>query len=77
MTFVVEAQPAGGVARELYRQHVGNDAADRRWHAVTLPLDDFAGQTVTFTLATEVGPAGDGTGDWAGWDSPRIVRLAR
>ncbi len=77
VTFVVEAQPAGGVARELYRQHVGNDAADRRWHAVTLPLDDFAGQTVTFTLATEVGPAGDGTGDWAGWDSPRIVRLAR
>ena len=77
VTFVVTAQPAGGAARELYRQHVGNDDADRRWHAVTVPLDEFAGQTVTFTLATEAGPAGDGTGDWAGWDAPRIVRTGR
>lgn len=77
VTFVVIAQPVGGAARELYRQHVGNDDADRRWHAVTLPLDEFAGQTVTFTLATETGPAGDGTGDWAGWDAPRIVRAWR
>ena len=77
VTFVVTAQPAGGAAHELYRQHVGNDDADRRWHAVTVPLDEFAGQTVTFTLATEAGPAGDGTGDWAGWDAPRIVRTGR
>jgi len=74
VTFVITAQPAGGAARELFRQHAGNDAAGRRWHAAALPLDELAGQTVTFTLSTETGPAGDGTGDWAGWDSPRIVR---
>jgi hypothetical protein len=74
VTFVVTAQPAGATARELFRQHVANDDAGRGWHAVALPLDEFAGQTVTFTLATEAGPAGDGTGDWAGWDSPRVVR---
>jgi len=77
VTFVVAAQPAGAAARELFRQHVGNDDAGRGWHAVALPLDDLAGQTVTFTLRTEAGPSGDGTGDWAGWDSPRIVRLVR
>jgi len=77
VTFIVVAQPAGGVTRELYRRHIGNGAADRGWHAIALPLDDFAGQTVTFTLSTESGPASDGTGDWAGWDSPRIVRSVR
>ena len=77
VTFVVTAQPEGATARELYRQHVGNDEAGRGWHAVELPLDDLAGQTVTFTLRTESGPAGDGTGDWAGWDSPRVVRVVR
>jgi 4-amino-4-deoxy-L-arabinose transferase-like glycosyltransferase len=74
VTFVVTAQAAGEATRELYRQHAGNDDAGRGWHAVALPLDAFAGQTVTITLATEAGPAGDGTGDWAGWDSPRVVR---
>lgn len=77
VTFVVTARPAGATARELFRQHVANDDAGRGWHAVALPLDEFAGQTVTFTLATEAGPAGDGTGDWAGWDSPRVVRTWR
>lgn len=66
MTFIVVAQPAGGVARELYRRHIGNGAADRTWHAIALPLDGLAGQTVTFTLSTESGLAGYGMGDWAG-----------
>ena len=81
VTFVVAvrpaAQPAGAAAREIFRQHVANDDAGRGFHAINLPLDDFAGQTVTFSLRTESGPAGDGTGDWAGWDSPRVVRVVR
>ena len=59
------------------RQRAGNDEAGCGWHAVALPLDDFAGQTVTFSLRAESGPAGHGTGDWAGWDSPRVVRVVR
>ena len=74
VAFVVTAQPAGQPARELYRAHLANDAEGRGWHAVALPLDAFAGQMVTITLATEAGPAGDGTGDWAGWGTPRVVR---
>ena len=77
VTFVVTAQPDGAPARELTRFHLANDAAGRGWHAVELPLDALAGQTVTITLATEAGPAGDGTGDWAGWGEPRVVRLVK
>jgi hypothetical protein len=36
-------------------------------------MEQYAGQTITLTLVTDPGPAGDTTGDWAGWDSPRIV----
>jgi hypothetical protein len=54
-----------------------NPLDGRRGDGVALPLDEFAGQTVTFTLATKAGPAGDGTGDWAGWDAPRIVQTGR
>ncbi len=74
VTFVVTVQTAGAPAQELARFHLANDATGRGWHAVELPLDAFAGQTVTITLATETGPAGDGTGDWAGWGEPRVVR---
>ena len=34
-----------------------------------------AGQDVILTLATEAGPADDTSGDWAGWENPRIVRI--
>lgn len=74
VTFVVTAQsPQSGVA-EIYRQHVSNHEADRRWHTAELSLDSYAGESIALTLATETGPAGDGTGDWAGWGRPRILR---
>ena len=75
VTFVVTAQGGGEPARELFRRHLGRDAAGRGWHAADLSLAEWAGRPVTITLSTEAGPAGDGTADWAGWDSPRIVRI--
>jgi hypothetical protein len=39
----------------------------------TVSLADYAGQAVNLTLTTEVGPAGNGTGDWAGWGNPRLI----
>jgi hypothetical protein len=30
-------------------------------------------QNIVLVLTTESGPAGDGTGDWAGWESPRLL----
>ena len=77
MTFVVRAQPADGESREIFRHHLGKDAAGPEWFPATISLADLAGQSVMFTFSTETGPAGDGTADWAGWDSPRIIRQPR
>ena len=71
----IRDRAAGEPARELYRRHLGRDEAGRGWHAAELSLAEWAGRAVTLTLSTEVGPAGDGTADWAGWDAPRIVRV--
>lgn len=71
-TFIVTIQPEGSAPVELLRQHVGNSEADQTWHPVSVSLAAYAGQPVTLTLQTEVGPAGDGTGDWAGWETPRL-----
>ncbi|HMT22154.1 MAG TPA: hypothetical protein PKE20_13090, partial [Promineifilum sp.] len=72
VTFVVVAQPEGGEPREVFRQHVGREMVD--WLPARVSLADLAGQRVTLTFITETGPAGGGTADWAGWDSPRILR---
>jgi hypothetical protein len=72
-TFVVTASAGEEPPRELFRQHVGNAAEDRRWHSATVSLAPYAGQTITVTLETRTGPAGDAAGDWAGWDDPRVL----
>jgi hypothetical protein len=74
-TFVVKAQTAGGQPQTLFRQHVSNDSSDQDWHDGRVSLADYAGQSIILTLSTESGPAGDTTGDWAGWEMPRIVRM--
>jgi mannosyltransferase len=72
-TFVVRLTPMGEEPVELYRHHISNDPDDRDWHAAFISLADYAGQPVRLTLATEGGPQGDITGDWAGWHRPKIV----
>lgn len=74
VTFVLKIETESGREIEVYRQHVGNDPEDREWHEVNVPLNEYSGQDVKITLATKVGLAGDGTGDWAGWERPRIIR---
>ena len=58
---------------DVFRHHVPNDESGHDWHDVYVPLTKYIGQTVMITLRTEVGPAGDGTGDWAGWEIPRLL----
>ena len=72
-TFVVTATLGNGDMVELYRAHISNEAGDRRWHDMEIPLGDYAGQTITLTLATEPGPQADPAGDWAGWETPRLI----
>ncbi len=74
-TFVVKAQTEGGQPQTLFRQHVSNDSSDQDWHDGRVSLADYAGQSIILTLSTESGPAGDTTGDWSGWEMPRIVRM--
>lgn len=72
-TFILRIQFAGEATQELFRQHIYNTKPDQRWHAVNIPLAKYAGQHVRLTLVTENGPSGDGTGDWAGWETPRLM----
>jgi hypothetical protein len=72
-TFVLRIQKVGEESVELFRRHIGNSVTDHDWHEVEVSLADYAGQEVTLTLATETGPVGDGTGDWAGWETPRLI----
>lgn len=58
---------------ELHRIHINNDENGRRWHPLTIPLTPYTGQTITLTLTTEIGPQGDASGDWAGWEEPRLI----
>jgi hypothetical protein len=74
-TFVVTVTTGDGATMELYRYHVTKDPVDQKWHEVFIPLDRYAGQAIHLTLATETGPAGDGTADWAGWETPRLMWL--
>ena len=71
---VIQGQQSDPV--EMYRRHISNETADRGWHPETISLADYAGEIITLTLITENGPQGDGTGDWAGWGAPRILRSA-
>jgi hypothetical protein len=72
-TFIVDVEAEGGEVR-LFESYLSNDPTDRRWHANLVDLSSYGGQSVTLTLRTAPGPAGDYTGDWAGWGLPRIVR---
>jgi mannosyltransferase len=72
-TFVVRVQPDAGVAVELFRQHIDNAPENQRWHEAAVSLAPYAGKSITLTLTTEFGPAGNSVGDWAGWETPRIM----
>jgi hypothetical protein len=72
-TFAVWLENAAGDRTILFEQYVSNAQPERGWYDVRVPMEQYAGQTITLTLVTDPGPAGDTTGDWAGWDSPRIV----
>jgi mannosyltransferase len=72
-TFIVRLRSQDGEVHDLLSQLVSNAPEDRQWHSASIDLSPFAGQDVTITFATDPGPQGDFTGDWAGWGEPRIV----
>lgn len=73
VTFVATIEEDEEGPMDVFRHHVPNDESGHDWHDVYVPLNKYAGQRIVLTLKTEVGPAGDGTGDWAGWEIPRLL----
>ncbi|NHZ71860.1 MAG: hypothetical protein GWP17_02090 [Aquificales bacterium] len=73
VTFVIQVDTLNGETIEIYRQHLANDETGHSWHDIQISLNDYLEQDIMLTLSTESGPAGDATGDWAGWASPRIL----
>ena len=73
VTFVLHLETAAGQSIELFRQHIENNPANQTWHNIAISLAEYAGQTITLILTTEEGPAGNGIGDWAGWETPRLL----
>jgi hypothetical protein len=73
VTFIVTIQQNGREPVELYRNHISNDESGHEWQELLVSLAPYAGKQVLITLSTDQGPQGDGTGDWAGWDSPRLL----
>jgi len=73
-TFIlaVEIEETGSIV-ELFHHHIPNEPNQGNWHKVDVPLAKYANQNIFLKLSTEVGPAGDGTGDWAGWEIPRLL----
>jgi hypothetical protein len=71
--FSVNVQGEPDQSAKVYERYVSNAQPDQTWHEVDISLAAYAGQSITLTLETDPGPNGDTTGDWAGWDSPRIV----
>ena len=72
-TFVITVDSEKQSPTTLLRQHISNNTADQHWHDIAISLAPYSGETITITLATESGPDDDFTGDWAGWESPRII----
>lgn len=71
--FVLEVSVDGQAPEKIFEQRVDNVPESRRWHDVAVPLNQFSGRSVTLTMRTEVGPDQNDVGDWAGWESPRII----
>ncbi|MBI5566188.1 MAG: glycosyltransferase family 39 protein [Chloroflexi bacterium] len=71
--FSVTIQVESDQPARVYDRYVSNEQPDQTWHAVDVSLAKYAGQSITLTLETDPGPNGDTTGDWAGWDVPRIM----
>jgi 4-amino-4-deoxy-L-arabinose transferase-like glycosyltransferase len=74
--FEIHVADETGQTSTVFDQLVTNQPADQMWHDVRVPLTAFAGKTITLTLETDPGPQGDTTGDWAGWETPRITYAA-
>ncbi|MEM1589198.1 MAG: tetratricopeptide repeat protein, partial [Candidatus Bathyarchaeia archaeon] len=58
---------------EVFSHTLWPEDALQGWWPAQVDLTSWAGQTVRLTLTLDPGPAGDTTGDWAGWGDLQLV----
>jgi len=70
----IRLESAGSDPVILYEERITGASVDQTWHTGRISLAAYAGQEVDITLVAEPGPAGDYTGDWAGWADLLLIR---
>ena len=69
VTFQIDIEASGKRERVL-AQHISNSESDRHWRDVLIDMRPYRGMDATITFCVDPGPAGDFTGDRAGWAKP-------
>lgn len=59
--------------QSVFQEHLDKEHARRGWHERAVDLALWAGQDIVLSLGAGPGPAGDVSGDWAGWGEPQVV----
>jgi hypothetical protein len=73
VVFRVTACADGTREELLFEKH----CQKTEWNEEAVDLSQFAGEKVTLTLITDVGPGDNSNSDWACWGNPRIVFTER
>ena len=73
VVYRVTAKTDGARERLLFEKHWHKT----EWSEEAVDLSQFAGQKITLTLITDVGPSDNSNSDWACWGNPRIVLTGR
>lgn len=66
-TFRVWVQPSNGPRTRAYEYTIDATAAQQGWVPGSADLSQWKGQSITLTIETDGGPAGNTTADWYGW----------
>ncbi len=72
VTFMIKVRGYKTPIKTIWKRYIPKNEIG--WHQVFLDLSPYAGREVTLTFLTGPGPAGDFTGDRAGWGMLWIMR---
>ena len=59
--------------QSVFQEHLDKEHARQGWQERTVDLSPWAGQDIVLSVGIGPGPAGDLSGDWAGWGEPQVV----
>jgi len=59
--------------QSVFQEHLDKDLARQGWQERRVDLSPWSGREVVLSLGVGPGPAGDVSGDWAGWGEPQVM----